>query len=532
MLSIIPKPNGAVTEGAAFVIMPTCFGVALNGFAPWVLEAFCLRTGRTAVPGDDPWLMLRQDPTLPVEGYRLCVEETGVTIFASGETGALWGLTTLTQLYTGSGKIPTCDIQDAPKYPHRGLNFDCVRHFFSVETVKQVIEQISLVKMNVLHWHLTDDQAWRVETLAYPQLHQTSSEYYTREQIQEIVRYAQLRGVEIIPEIDLPGHATGILSVFPEYSCSGKPVDLVTCGGIFSFVLCAGKEETYRFLERLMDDICPLFPSKLFHIGGDEAPKTNWETCPDCRRKMKEQNLATTDDLQGYFTKRLSDILARHGKQIICWNDALKASKLPEDMQIQYWTIQHLKPMQAYLAKGKPFIYSDMYDMYLDYPHSMISLKKLYNSRLMIGSRSCADAPGLRGMEVCCWTERIPDSTQLFRRLFPRIMALAEAAWTQKKDYPGFRQQLRSYVRRLDRENIAYTAEQWWDPTGKARLNESIHYVQSMFPDAYQDTQEQTADIQKINATFLKALLNGFFPWWNRPKVAKALTGRRGHMSR
>lgn len=531
MLPIIPKPNGTVTEGSGHVTMPAQIGVANNGFAPWVLEAFCLRTGCTLGPGE-PWLTLHQDATLPAEGYRLCVKEDGVMVSAAKEAGILWGLTTLAQLRADNGRIPVCEILDAPKYPHRGLNFDCVRHFFPVETVKQVIEQISLVKMNVLHWHLTDDQAWRIESTAYPQLHQTSSDYYTREQIRDIVRYAQIRGVEIIPEIDLPGHATGILSVFPEYSCSGKAVDLVTCGGIFSFVLCAGKEETYQFLERLLDDICPLFPSKLFHIGGDEAPKTNWETCPDCRRRMEAQKLATTDDLQGYFTQRVADILSKHGKQAICWNDALKASVLPENIRIQYWTIQHLEQMKAYLAKEKPFIYSDMYDMYLDYPHSMIPLKKVYNSRLLVGSKSCAEVPGLQGMEVCCWTERIPDSEQLFRRLFPRTIAMAEAAWTRKKDYHSFRQRLRGYVKKLSRAGVTYTAEDWWDPTGKPRLNESIHYVQIMFPDDYQNIQEQTADIQQINATFLKALLHGFFPWWNRPKVAKALTGKRGHTSR
>lgn len=526
MISIIPKPDEGVIREKNTVELPKQVAVATGEFEEWVLESFCDRTGCTVAAGK-PWLVLNKELELPEEGYRLCVDESGIQIYAAQEAGVLWALTTLVQICDENGRIPVCKISDKPRYPHRGLNLDCVRHFFSVETVKQVIEQISMVKMNVLHWHLTDDQAWRIESKVYPQLHQSSNEYYTQEQIREVVHYAKLRGVEVIPEIELPGHVTGILSVFPQYSCSGKAVDLVTCGGIFSFVLCAGKEETYRFLETLLDEICPLFPSRRFHIGGDEAPKTNWKTCPDCQKKMQEENLSKIENLQGYFTKRVARILEKHGKQIICWNDALNAAIMPDDFMVQYWTVQHLASMKPYLASGKPFIYSDMYDMYLDYPHSMISLKKIYTSRWKIGNKSSALAAGMKGIEACCWTERIPHSTQLFLRLFPRVIAVAETAWTDKRNYREFRHRLHSYIKKLENQKITCTAENWWNPAGKARFRESISYVRQMFPEAYQDIQEQTADIQEINAAFLKAMLKGFFAVWDRPKVIRALSEKK-----
>lgn len=523
MISIIPKPNGHVFIKHKRCKLPRQFSVDCGSFLPWCVQAFYLRTGCEMIEGT-PWLILKKDINLPREGYRLCVSDEGATVYASEETGVVWALTTLFHLLDCGNMLPVCDISDHPRYEHRGLNLDCVRHFFSVETVKQVIDQISLVKMNVLHWHLTDDQAWRIESRAFPKLHESSNDYYTQDQIRDIVQYAQIRGVEIIPEIDLPGHATGILTAYPQYSCSGKKVELVTCGGIFSFVLCPGKEVTFEFLERLFDDICPLFPSSKFHIGGDEAPKTEWEKCPDCRRRMEAEGISSTEDLQGYFTIRVAAILEKHGKQVICWNDSLKAATLPENVQIQYWTIQHLVQMEAYLATGKPFVYSDMFDMYLDYPHGMIPLKKVYNSQLLIGSQKCGNAAGLRGMEVCLWTERIYNSEQLFRRLFPRAYALAEASWTQKKNYAGFKNRLVIYIKEQEQAGNICTPVDWWDPRGKARLEESIRYVREMFPDTYKDIQEQTEDIVQINATFLKAMLTGFFNIWDRPKVARALS--------
>lgn len=523
MISIIPKPNGTVSVKRTRCSLPDQFAVDCGNFAAWCVQAFYHRTGCQPV-GGTPWLVLKQDPQLSREGYRLQIREDGATVYASDEAGVIWALTTLFHLLDSHRSVPVCEISDHPRFEHRGLNLDCVRHFFSVENVKQVIEQISLAKLNVLHWHLTDDQAWRIESVAFPELHKTSSDYYTRDQIREIVEYARVRGVEVIPEIELPGHATGILTAYPQYSCSGKAMELVTCGGIFSFVLCPGKEATFDFLERLFDEICPLFPSAKFHIGGDEAPKTEWEKCPDCRRRMDEEGISSAEDLQGYFTIRVAKMLEKHGKQIICWNDALKASNLPENIRIQYWTIQHLEQMEDYLATGKPFVYSDMFDMYLDYPHGMIPLKKVYNTQAWIGPRPCMDAPGLCGLEVCLWTERIPTAEQLFRRLFPRVFALAEAAWTQECSYSGFKKRLQVYVGNLDQAGIVYTPADWWDPKGKARLEESIRYVQEMFPDTYKDVQEQTEDILQINATFLDAMLTGFFTATDRPKVAKALT--------
>ena len=171
------------------------------------------------------------------------------------------------------------------KYNYCSLHLDCARHFFSVETVKKVIEGISYGNLNVLHWHLTDDHAWRIESKKFPKLHESSGSYYTQEQIREIIAYAKTRGIDVIPEIDMPGHNLALLSVYPEYSCKGEPVTPAKARGVYKTILCAGKEATYDFVEALLEEMVPLFDSQYFHIGGDEAPKDTWKECPHCNGK-------------------------------------------------------------------------------------------------------------------------------------------------------------------------------------------------------------------------------------------------------
>ena len=324
----------------------------MGGFAPWCLEALEARLHRAVRPaqaGERPWLRLVRDETLPAEGYRFRAEKDGVTVSAAAELGVVWALTTLAELAEAPEGLAPCEIEDAPRYGHRGLSLDCSRHFFPAEEVKKIIEQLARVKMNVLHWHLVDDQGWRIESHRFPLLHETSGAYYTQEQIREIVEFARVRGVEIIPEIDLPGHTTALLAAYPQYSCAGKPVELRQHGGIFDVILCAGKDETFAFLEELLGEICPLFPSPRFHIGGDEAPKTEWKKCPHCKARMESLGLTDYEDLQGWFTNRVTDILKKYGKRAICWNDTLEAKDPDTGNQVQFWTTQHEKPVPAFI---------------------------------------------------------------------------------------------------------------------------------------------------------------------------------------
>ena len=376
------------------------------------------------------------------------------------------------------------------KYNYRSLHLDCARHFFPVETVKKVIEGISYGKLNVLHWHLTDDHAWRIESKKFPQLHESSGEYYTQEQIRKIIDFAKERGIDVIPEIDMPGHNLALLSVFPQYSCKGEPVTPAKARGVYKTILCAGKEEVYDFVEELLDEIIPLFDSQYFHIGGDEAPKDEWEECPHCNTRMKEMGIASYEDLQGYFTSRVCDILKKHGKTPIVWNDALLASNLPEDIVVQYWTIDYAKETVTFVEKGGNWIYSDMFELYLDYPHSMIPLRKIYDFKPHLYRYSIPDGSNdngtrgrsaLRGFEACCWTEHIDNEEALCEHIFPRVYAMAERANGEiHTDYESFKERIREKVKLLEEAGIPYTKEEWWDPKGKARREDAIQFYFNM----------------------------------------------------
>ncbi len=367
------------------------------------------------------------------------------------------------------------------RYNYRSLHLDCARHFFSVETVKKVIEGISYGNMNVLHWHLSDDHGWRIESKKFPRLHECSGEYYTQDEIREIIAYAKERGIEVVPEIDMPGHNLALLSAFPEYSCKGEPVTLAKARGVYKTILCAGKEETYTFVEELLDEIIPLFDSQYFHIGGDEAPKDEWKECPHCNAKMKELGLTSYEDLQGHFTKRVCEILRKYGKTPICWNDALLANDIPDDVVIQYWTIDYAKEMKAFVQKGGKWIYSDMFELYLDYPHSMIPLKKVYEFQPHLYKHEVPREDGLIGFEVCAWTEHIDNEQKLCEHIFPRVFALAERAnGEEHTDYESFKERVREKIKLLEKAGIPYTKEEWWDPKGKARRDDAIQFYLNM----------------------------------------------------
>ncbi len=417
-------------------------------------------------------------------------------------------------------------------FSYRSLHLDCARHFFSVETVKKVIEGISYGNMNVLHWHLSDDHGWRIESKKFPKLHESSGQYYTQTQIREIIEYARERGIDVIPEIDMPGHTLALLSAFPEYSCKGIPVTLAKARGVYKTIMCAGKEEVYAFIEELLEEIIPLFDSQYFHIGGDEAPKDEWKECPHCNAKMKERGLTSYEDLQGYFIARICEMLKNHGKTPICWNDALLANNLPEDIVVQYWTIDYAKEMRDFVEKGRKWIYSDMFELYLDYPHSMIPLKKVYefephlykysipnciidDETLKEGGNnnvnSCVPS-NLLGYEACTWTEHIDNEKDLCEHIFPRVYALAERASGQlHTDYESFKERMREKTRLLDKAGIPYTKEEWWDPKGFARLKDAISFYLNMGKEVDEEEAKKQATSMAPKLPFVLHFIKEFY---------------------
>ena len=410
------------------------------------------------------------------------------------------------------------------KMNYRSLHLDCARHFFSVETVKKVIEGISYGNLNVLHWHLSDDHGWRIESKKFPKLHESSGQYYTQKEIREIIDYAKARGIDIIPEIDMPGHNLALLSVFPEYSCKGEPVTPAKARGVYKIILCAGKDETYVFVEELLDEIIPLFDSKYFHIGGDEAPKDEWKECPHCNEKMKELGLTSYEDLQGYFTAQVCKILKKYDKTPIVWNDALLASNLPEDIVVQYWTIDYAKEMKPFVEKGGKWIYSDMFELYLDYPHSMIPLKKVYEFDPHLYKYDIPTMDGLLGFEACTWTEHIDNEKDLCEHIFPRVFALAERAnGEEHTDYECFKERVREKVKHLEAAGIPYTKEDWWDPKGKERREDAIQFYFNMGAGVDEEEAKKQAASAAPKLEFVIHFIKEFYKLSDIPSFLKSL---------
>lgn len=515
-----PKINGEERSGSGKFFLPRQLRVEPADFASRCLEVFCQRLGLSPAEGT-PWLTLCRDETLPEEGYRLRVTGQGIEVAAASEQGVIWALTTLCLRTEPDRSVACCSIFDAPRYVHRGQSLDVVRHFFPVDEVKRILEQMSLVKMNVLHLHLTDDQDWRIESKKYPQLQAVNDQYYTQAQLRELVAYAGIRGIEIIPEVDLPGHTTAVLKAFPQLGCTGKKPELAKSGGIYTTILCAGKEPVYQFLEELLAEICDIFPSERFHIGGDEAPKQQWMACPDCAAAMKALGLADYEQLQGHFTRRVAEIMRKHRKTPICWNETLKGYPNPEDMQIQYWTLDAPEKMNAYINRGGKFIYSDMCQLYLDYPYSMTSVRKLYKMRPRIWTRFCESCEGMLGIESTVWAEHICDSQNLEEHLFPRLCIVAEKAWSGGHEpYQRFLASLRQLCALAREAGICTMAEDWWNPKGKARRAEALDFFVKMNGGVLEEVPENQAPAQ-TNLRLMVNYVTRFFRLSDLPALAK-----------
>lgn len=508
-MMIIPKISKIENQGEEIVV-PQKIDYMSGGFERWCVQAFFERTKKKGEEvNENPFLRLVRDDKLEEEEYRLLIEDQ-ITVEASSERGIIWGLTTLYKLMD-QHRLLQCRISDKPKYHHRGLLFDCARHFFEVEEVKKIIEQIALAKMNVLHWHLSDDQGWRIESKRYPKLHEISGDFFLQTEICEIVAYAKNRGVEIIPEIDLPGHVTAMIAAYPELCCRESKVEVASGMGIYSDIFCAGKESNFVFLENLFDEICSLFPSKRFHIGGDEAPKTRWKECPYCLEKMQELKLERFDDLQGYFLEKVTEILRKNEKYPIVWNDHLKASDLSENMAVQYWSLQYNRQTEKFVQNGGEWIYSDMFELYLDYPYSMTPLKKVYETVPHLGEIPLLHEGKLLGLEAAIWCEHITTSSELEKRLFPRVYALAEIAWSGKENYEEFCGRLEYEQERMERQGIICTEKIWWDPKGKLRRKEALAYMKHMNNSMSKEKKSETIEATKPSREFGKAFMEKFF---------------------
>ena len=512
MLNLIPAPRGSVHMQEGSVKLPETVTVSLGDFAPWCLEAFAARLDGHVETAENGFITLKK-ADIAKEGYKLTVTKDGITVEAADESGAVWALTTVTELTAEGEALPIVTIEDAPHYGHRGLSLDCSRHFFTADEVKKVIDQMTRVKLNVLHWHLVDDQGWRIECKTLPLLHETTGTYYTQEEIRSVIEYARVRGMEIIPEIDMPGHTRSMIAAYPHLSCFGEKTELCQFGGIFEKILCPGKDETFEFIEKLLTEVCALFPDDRFHIGGAEAPKTEWKKCPHCKARMEALGLTDYEDLQGYFTKRVVAILKKHGKRAVCWNDVLESKDVDTGNIIQYWTAQHEAPVPAFIERGGKVIFSNMSALYFDYPHGINSLNKVYHYQPVVLGKSYADSPNMLGYEAALWSEQVETPEHLEELLFPRLYAVSEIAWNEAGDYADFEHRAEKKIEIAAKQGVNCMTKDGWNPEGEARVQSAATFIAHMMNPGGIGTPHTDAEREMV-----RPVIEKFAQIWFRPQ--------------
>ncbi len=398
------------------------------------------------------------------ESYDLIIKNDVVQIIANSEVGLFRGFTTLRQMMPHSCEyggcvsgffLPEVLVSDSPEFEHRGLLLDCCRHFMDVDFIKKMIDNLALHKMNVLHWHLTEDQGWRIEIDAYPLLTEVGAwrteldgtkhgGYYSKEEVRDIIQYAQKRHVEIIPEIELPGHSQAALASYPWLGCTGDQLEVANKWGVFKDIYCAGNDSTIAFLEVVLDEVCELFPSDRIHIGGDEAPKVRWHSCDKCQQRIKENDLKDEYELQTWFIERIGKFLEGKGKRIIGWDEILEGG-LPEGAMVQSW--RGMEGAIEAVSIGTDVIVSPTSHCYLDYPLSSTNLEEIYSFQPR--PEGTLDGPGrILGGECNMWTERAPQDL-VESKVFPRAIGLAEVLWSGP-EFTGASDAYSNFIKRLE----------------------------------------------------------------------------------
>lgn len=411
------------------------------------------------------------------ESYELTVSHGMIKVTAPDEEGLFRAMQTLFQLIPAADKgkktdnsisIQCCKIADSPAFTWRGLNLDCARHFMSKDFIKRYIDILAYYKFNVLHWHFTDDQGWRIEIKKYPNLTKVGAwrkeadgsiygGYYTQEDIKEIVAYAQSRFITIVPGIEMPGHCLASLASYPENSCTGGPFEVGTMWGVIKDVYCAGNDSTFTFLENILDEVIALFPGKYIHIGGDEVPKDRWKECPKCQARIKAEGLKDEKELQSYFVKRISNYLYSKGKEVIGWDEILQGGLAPGTI-VQSW-----QSMQGAVEAAKLRHYticSPTTNTYLNANPEDLDLRIAYSFNPVPNELTDSEKKFVLGGEANLWTENAPQKT-VDSKLFPRILALSEVFWTnpKEKNYDEFHSRIQEAYDDLTAMGIQYGTE-------------------------------------------------------------------------
>ncbi|MFA6832747.1 MAG: family 20 glycosylhydrolase [Bacteroidaceae bacterium] len=497
-IQITPMPNSLVSNEGTFEINKTTTIVAKTAdeikVANYLASKLATPTGFNLIVKEEApssnFINLTIDAKASenIEGYKLDVTSDKVTILAPSSKGLFYGVQTTLQLLPPAVESRTLvngtvwnmhnvSIQDAPRFSYRGMHIDVCRHFMPVETLKKQLDMMAILKLNTFHWHLTEDQGWRIEIKAFPKLTELGSKrtegdgstyggFYTQEEVKDIVKYAADRMIEVIPEIELPGHALGALTAYPEYSCTGGPFKVRSIWGVEPDVYCAGKESTFDFISKIIDEVVPLFPSKYFHIGGDECPKVRWEKCPLCQKRMRKEGLKNEHELQSYFVQRVEKMLLKHGKKMIGWDEILEGGLAPS-ATVMSWRGE--KGGIDAANQGHDVVMTPGTWCYLDHYQGdsqvepvaiggYATLEKTYSYNPVPKELDASKAKHILGTQGNVWTEYMYTPEILEYRIYPRIIALAEIGWTNvtNKDYKDFETRLNNLYPRMDELAINY----------------------------------------------------------------------------
>ncbi|HMH23717.1 MAG TPA: family 20 glycosylhydrolase, partial [Puia sp.] len=441
--------------------------------------------------------------------YQMKVSSAGISIVGDTHPGTFYGIQTLIQLLPtdpslsggtnggdddaagdAAGKrglnIPAVSIEDYPRFGYRGMHLDVGRHFFPVSFVKKYIDYLALHKMNYFHWHLTEDQGWRIEIKKYPRLTEIGSwrsstiighnpgtgndsiphgGYYTQEEIKDVVKYAADRYITILPEIELPGHSSAALTAYPSLGCTGGPYMVQQHWGVFKDVFCAGNDSTFQFLEDVLDEVMALFPSKYIHIGGDECPKDSWKKCPKCQKRIKDNGLKDENELQSYFVQRIEKYINSKGRRMIGWDEILEGG-LARDATVMSWRgekggIEAAKQDHDVIMTPGDYVYFDHAQIKNEDSLNIggfLPLDKVYSYEPVPPTLTTEQAKHIWGAQANVWTEYMTNPRKVEYMIFPRMSALAEVLWSPKeqRNWPDFEKRLQTQYKRYGLWGVNY----------------------------------------------------------------------------
>ncbi|MCA6450849.1 MAG: beta-N-acetylhexosaminidase [Chitinophagaceae bacterium] len=523
--AIIPKPSRMEMQDGNFNITPSTQivlkGPGLEKAAMFLNDylqkfyGFKLAVTKAAVSRNSISLGLEKMESAIAGAYHLQVNRTGVQIKGDGAIGTFYGVQSLVQLLPVEKKkeltVPALEIEDQPRFAYRGMHLDVGRHFYPIDFIKKFIDYIALHKMNTFHWHLTEDQGWRIEIKKYPKLTQVGAfrngtiighhpgtgndqtkygGYYTQEQVKEIVKYASDRFITVIPEIEMPGHASAAIAAYPELSCfpdeatkhpakvswygdsTGKQVQ--QAWGVYPDVF-APTEYTFKFLENVLDEVMALFPSTYIHIGGDECPKENWKRSAFCQQLIKEKGLKDEHDLQSYFIQRIEKYLNSKGRQIIGWDEILEGGLAP-NATVMSWRGEK-GGIEAAKQKHNVIMTPNSY-VYFDYAQNKqedslviggyLTVQKVYNYEPVPGALAAEDTKYILGAQANVWSEYMKTPAKVEYMVFPRMSALSEVLWSRKesRNWSDFEKRMEKQTKRYELWNASYN-KKYLDPANK-----------------------------------------------------------------